>query len=54
MKLTIKTKMILGFAVVLAMLACSASLAIRKLSGINHQLNTIVDSTPPKCNWPAR
>jgi len=44
MKLTIKTKLILGFAAVLAMLATSAILSIRQLGAINAQLNTIVDS----------
>ncbi len=44
MKLTIKAKLILGFAVVLAMLAASAILSIRQLGAINEQLNTIVDS----------
>ncbi len=48
MKLTIKTKLILGFTVVLGMLAASAVLGIKKLSGINDQLNTIVDSNAAK------
>jgi methyl-accepting chemotaxis protein len=44
MKLTIKTKLILGFTIVLSMLAISAFLGIQRLSAINAQLNTIVDS----------
>ncbi len=44
MKLTIKAKLILGFTLVLSMLAVSAFLGIQKLSAINDQLNTIVDS----------
>ncbi len=43
MKLTIRTKLILGFGVILAMLAISATISIQKLSAINDQLNRIVD-----------
>ncbi|MGA2244952.1 MAG: methyl-accepting chemotaxis protein [Verrucomicrobiota bacterium] len=48
MKLTIKTKLILGFTVVLGMLTVSAVLGIKKLSTINEQLNTIVDNNAAK------
>jgi methyl-accepting chemotaxis protein len=48
MKLTIKTKLILGFTIVLSMLAISAFLGIQKLGAINDQLNTIVDSNAAK------
>jgi methyl-accepting chemotaxis protein len=48
MKLTIKTKLILGFTIVLSMLAVSAFLGIQKLGAINDQLNTIVDSNAAK------
>ena len=48
MKLTIKTKLILGFTAVLGMLTVSAVLGIKKLSTINNQLNTIVDSNAAK------
>ena len=48
MKLTIKTKLILGFTVVLAMLAASALLGIKKLSVIDGQLNMIVDQNATK------
>jgi methyl-accepting chemotaxis protein len=43
MKLTIKTKLILGFTAVLSMLAAGSILGIQKLSAINDQLNRIVD-----------
>jgi methyl-accepting chemotaxis protein len=43
MKLTIKAKLILGFAAILAMLAISAAISIQKLGSINDQLNRIVD-----------
>ncbi len=48
MKLTIKAKLILGFAFVLGMLGISGLVAIKKLSAINDQLNTIVDSDAAK------
>lgn len=48
MKLTIKTKLILGFTVVLGMLTASAVLGIKKLSVINEQLNVIVDQNATK------
>ena len=43
MKLTIKTKLILGFTAVLSMLAAGSILGIQKLSATNDQLNRIVD-----------
>lgn len=48
MKLTIKTKLILGFTIVLGMLAASAILGILKLSNMNQQLSTIVNSSAAK------
>ena len=53
MKLTIKTKLILGFTVVLSMLAASAVLGIKKLSGSNDQLNTVIDSIAAKAQLAA-
>jgi methyl-accepting chemotaxis protein len=48
MKLTIKTKLILGFTVVLGMLAGSAMLGVQKLNRMNDQLKVIVDSNAEK------
>jgi methyl-accepting chemotaxis protein len=44
MKLTIRAKLTLGFTLLLALLAASAFLGIRKLGGINDQLNQLVDT----------
>jgi len=51
MKLTIKAKLILGFAAILAMLAGSAVLSITKLSTANQRLNTIVDSNAARVQF---
>lgn len=48
MKLTIKTKLILGFTLVLSMLAVSAFLGIHKLGGIKAGLDRIVDTNVAK------
>ncbi len=43
MKLTIRTKLIVGFSVLLALLAFSALLSLQRLGAINDRLNRIVD-----------
>lgn len=48
MKLTIKAKLTIGFALLLGMLACSAFLSINKLSAINTSLNIIVETNSVK------
>ena len=48
MRLNIKTKLVLGFTLVLTMLAASALISISKLSATNESLSTIVDSHAAK------
>jgi methyl-accepting chemotaxis protein len=48
MNLSIKAKILSGFGIVLALMMLSSGLGINKLSGINEQLNRIVDSSAEK------
>ena len=51
MKLTIRTKLIVGFAAILAMLAISAVISIQRLGTLNEQLNLIVDYNNAKVRY---
>ncbi len=54
MKLTIKTKILIGFGLVLALMIVSAWVGISKLSGMNDRIDSIVEQSAEKVKLGAR